>query len=108
MTRRTETRPQRSDCGPRRIASDAEQPPNRMPSARCPICATRVCADHAMGVIDGEPAHAECALVHWLRASEPGNQQANRLMLRRDSRSETIALIGGVESLFGEEPELDP
>ena len=108
MTRRTETRPQRSECGHRRIASDAEQTLNKMPSARCPICATRVCADDALGVIDGESAHAECALVHWLRTSEPGNHQAHRLMSRRDSRSETIALIDGLESLFGEEPELDP
>jgi hypothetical protein len=70
-----------------------------------PICATRVCADDALGVIDGEPAHAECALIHRLRASEPGNRP---LVSRRDSRSETISLIDVVESLLGGAQELDP
>jgi hypothetical protein len=108
MTRRTHTRTQQSDSGHRRIASDAEPLANPIPSARCPICATRVCADDALGVTDGEPAHAECALVHWLLGSEPGNRQARPLMSRRDSRSETIAFIEGVESLFGEKSGLDP
>jgi hypothetical protein len=65
-------------------------------------------SDDALGVIDGEPAHAECALIHWLRASEPGNQQVRPLMSRRDTGSETIALIDGLQSLFGGEHELDP
>jgi hypothetical protein len=103
----TRTRPQRSDRGRWRLESDADERPDRMPSARCPICATRVGPDDALGLIDGEPAHAECALVHWLRASEPGNQRVRPVLSRRDSRSETIALIDNLESLYREEHKLD-
>lgn len=34
--------------------------------ARCAICGMRVGRDDALGLIRGRPAHAECALMHWL------------------------------------------
>jgi hypothetical protein len=36
---------------------------------RCAICGTRVRRDDALGLVDTEIAHAECALVHWLESS---------------------------------------
>jgi hypothetical protein len=107
VTRWTRTRPQRSDRGRRRLESDAEERPDRMPSARCPICATRVGPDDALGLIDGGRAHAECALVHWLRASEPGNHRIGPVLSRRDSRSETSSLIDDLQSLCRGEHKLD-
>lgn len=35
---------------------------------RCAICDLHVLADDAIGLVDGEVTHAECAAVHMLRA----------------------------------------
>jgi hypothetical protein len=77
-----------------------------MPSARCAICGTRVGPDDALGGLDGAPAHAECALVHWLSASKP-NQRPQPRMSRHGRGSETFALIEELKSLCGSERELD-
>lgn len=78
-----------------------------MPTTRCPICGTRVAPDDALGVLDGAPAHAECALVHWLLASMPGNEQAQPTVPRHDRVSETAGFIEDVRRLCGDERELD-
>jgi len=107
MTRRRRTWPKRSDYRHWPLASRAQKRRIRKPTARCPICGTRVAPDDALGVLDGAPAHAECALVHWLRTSIPGTQQAEPRASRHDSGSETVAFIEVVERLCGDERELD-
>lgn len=77
-----------------------------MPGARCAICGTRVGPDDAPGVLDGAPAHAECALVHWLWGVKAKPAIEPR-MSRRGRGSETMALIEELKSLCGSEHELD-
>lgn len=43
----------------------AAPPPAR--GLACPLCGSGVLDDDAIGLLGDEIAHAECALVHWLR-----------------------------------------
>jgi hypothetical protein len=66
-----------------------------------------VAVDDALGVLDGAPAHAECALVNRLWGSMSGKQQAEPMVSRHDSARETVAFIEDVQRLRGDESELD-
>jgi hypothetical protein len=41
----------------------------RAPDRRCAMCGTLVRDDDAIGIVNQELAHAECALMHWLHCS---------------------------------------
>jgi len=75
---------------------------SRLSRARCPICGTLVGPGDALGLVGGAPAHAECALVDWLRAPEPGKRdrspEANRTYGGGD---EMGALLEAFERLRG-------
>jgi hypothetical protein len=60
----------RLTCGRSGLARSSDQRNSRVAAARCPICGTLVGPGDALGLIDGELAHAECALVDWLRTPE--------------------------------------
>lgn len=64
---------------------------------RCPICGTLVGPGDALGSIGGKPAHAECALVDWLRAPERGISEHSRGLKR--TVSEGDELPGRLEAL---------
>jgi hypothetical protein len=103
-------RRKRSACGRRRAEPNSTRGGNGLATTRCPVCGTLVGLDDALGVIGGELAHAECALVDWLRAPVVGRDHGRpEITLPSGSdRDEAIALLRMLAVLCGDGSEPGP
>lgn len=68
LARPSFARRKRSTCKPRWTVRGVPLGVRRLADTRCPICGTRVGSDDALAVVGSKPAHAECALIHWLNS----------------------------------------
>ena len=109
MARPTLRRRKSSVCG-RRAEPNSARGGSSLATARCPICGTLVGPEDALGVIGGELAHAECALVDWLRTPAVGSRHARREITwpSGSDRDEAMALLGMLDGLCGDGSDPGP
>ena len=63
-------------------------------SPRCPVCGTRLLNGDPLGICGARPAHAECALIHWLAQGQRRPRPDGGDISVRDELQHELELLG--------------